>query len=282
MTNNTDHTKLMKLAKLPLTLGVVLVLSGAFQNCGGMKVSSLASKTLPLQQAPVGLNAPQDDGDSNIHETEPRVDATTFSFQVMNKHQLASRFEFVFGTDITRIAPGMGVTATIESILQINPIFFGSMCSNYESTWVKNAVGTVVLDTSLLLECSTATQNNLPLEPPLGATREALVDKICARAVNTIGPVHFAIHKTDSRATPLFLPSLDEEVVARGPPMRSRSFGLYKAFRLFYPTQPDPRVSAPNLLESYRSFFVDPVRPKLAEWQLALYSLCISPYWRLL
>jgi hypothetical protein len=278
----------LKFSRLTLIFGVAFVLGGAFQNCGGMNVSSLPSMMPPIQSlpqpvsTPVGLSPAPDDGDSNIHSLNSIGNATTFSYQIMNKHLLASRLEFVFGAEITRLSPGVGVPMTIESILNLNPIYFGSMCNTYESVWMRNTAGTPVRSNSPFFSCSTITQSNLPLEPPLGTIREAIMDKICARAVNTSVPVHFAIRQTDSRATPLFFPSIDDEVTPGGPVNTSRNFALYKAFRLFYPTQPDPRVTAPNLLESYRSFFVDPSRPQLGEWQTALYSLCISPYWRIL
>ena len=277
-----------KLSKLTLTFGITFTLISAFQNCGDMNANSLSSMMSSVQPTPqpspqpgpVATVAIPDAGDVSGPGLYSRVETTTFDFQIMNKHHLASRLEFIFGEDILRIAPGVGVAQTIGFILQQNPIYFGSMCSAYETVWIRNSAGTLVTDNSPLLQCSSVTQATLPLQPPLGAVREAMVDKICARAVNTAGPVHFAIHKTDSRSTPLFLPSIDEEVVAVGPVVNSRNFALYSAFRLFYPTQPDPRVTAPNLLESYRSFFANPSRPQLAEWQVALYSLCISPYWR--
>lgn len=264
-----------------ITFAAATVVAVSFQNCApaapGFTVMN--SEIDPLasldDQGPMAPNLPDHDGNLDGHQFAQRKAQTTiYNTQVMNRHQIFSTLQFIFG-------PTIGDVLSIESTLSSSYAWFGGPCSVYDSVFSISA-GKVVRDLSEIRRCNSTMLMNTPAHPPMGSTRLALMDKICGRAVQTMGPVSHALQRADTRVNSVYLPPLDDYADGKGGVVTARNHSLYLVFRLFYPTQPDPREIDPGLLDSMRLFFENPAKPTLEEWQEVLYTLCISPYWQVL
>jgi len=263
-------------------IGALIVAAGlTYQNCAPTMQTDSASEEAVMQMSLdptiTNPNLPGHSGSVNGHQFILRKDqqVTTYGFQLMNKHQILSTLKFAFGPDV------LNPSLSIEAYLQAYYAQFGGPCNLHEPVRYKDGSGKVTLEGSVTKDCNATTLSYTPALPALTSSREALMDKICARSVHSLPPVRYAIAQIDARnpITTSTYVSVDSDPASSAV---SRNYGLYKAFRLFYPTQPDPRSNSPVLLESLRVMFANPAAPTINEWRNVLYTLCISPYWQVM
>ena len=229
-------------------LGSILVI---FQNCGPTPQMEMASK---------GVDDTYNQAETTVDD-HPDISPEKAIVQVQYEPVLADRtyvvelFRDIFGP----------TTDTVDSVrTYLNRVDYGGPCSMYEMYRIENARGEIAnsngISTAACAFDPSPTALGADVNPKPTVTRQANLMKTCTDLVQNAGTLGFALKRISPSEA---VPTASVE-------------NMQRLFNLFYRGKPAPD----NQLIGSLQLMMDPALKTAANWQLPIYTVCVSSHWQ--